>query len=110
MKNDAEKIDTLKAYLEKIFDAFESRPLMLGTPYEVNAIFFYLDSIDLITKGYDSENYFEFSWAEFLIEKKFIVGANDMLREKLKNDEHDFSLLHALRREFLEWRLKKIGV
>lgn len=110
MKNDAEKIDAIQMYLEKISDAFESRPLMLGTPYEVNAIFFYLDSIYLITKGYESENYFEFSWTAFLIEKKLIIGANDMLREKLKNDDHDFSSLHTLRREFLEWRVKKIGM
>lgn len=110
MKNDAEKIHALKEYLEKLTEIFENRPLMLGTPYEVNALFFYLDAIDLISNGYESDNYFEFSWTSFLIEKKLIVGANDKLREQLRNDDLDFSLLHALRREYIGWRFKKIGM
>ena len=107
---DSIKIATIIERIEHFKVTLDFRPAMLGTPYEVNATFFFVDMIELIAKGHITENYFDSSWAEFLVEKKIIVGANDFLRSRLIGDDEDFSELQKLRAEFYVWRKAKIGI
>ena len=109
MKSDANKIKDIEACIGHFKSTFFERPLMLGTPYEVNSMFFFIDKIEVVASGYETDNHFEISWVEFLVSKKLIVGADDKLRSRLKEDDHDFSELQKLRKEFFEWRKKKIG-
>jgi glycosyltransferase involved in cell wall biosynthesis len=108
MTNDSERLLVIRAMLDDFWVTFKNRPAMIGTPEEISAIFFYLDKIDLISKGIDVNNYHELSWIAFLIEKKIIVGAVDSLREK--NNEIDFKFLQNLRDEYLQWRSARIVV
>ena len=107
---DSKKIATILERIEHFKTTLDCRPGMLGTPYEVNATFFFVDMIELIAKGHVTENYFEYSWIEFLVEKKMIVGANDFLRSRLISDDENFSELQNLRAEFFIWRKAKIGI
>jgi hypothetical protein len=110
MNTEAEKIASILSYLDELKRIFDQRPRMLGTPYEVNSNFFYLDAIELLARGCSSDNFFEASWPEFLIQKKLIVGAKDILRENLRANDEDYSGLQALRREFFLWRKEKRGI
>ena len=77
---------------------------MLGSPVEVNAMFFYLDQIRFILDGKIDCFEFDKSWLGFLVEKKYIVGANDRLIDGLKSGEFGFDLLKKLRSEYFAWR------
>jgi hypothetical protein len=110
INDDTKKIAAIIQRVEHFNETLECRPAMLGTPYEVNAMFFFVDMIELIAKGHVTENYFDSSWADFLIHKKIIVGANDLLRSRLINDDENFSEIQKLRAEFFVWRKSRIGI
>ena len=109
MITDHQKIKEIECRTEQFKSVFRNRPLMLGSPHEVNSMFFFVDMIDAIVSGHVTENYFDFSWMAFLTERKLIAGAHDKLRDKLKEDDQDFTELQGLREEFYIWRKDKAG-
>jgi hypothetical protein len=104
MSNAEEKISQIKLVLMHFDDALRSRPELLGSPEEVNAIFFYLDKIRFILADKKDFEEFDKSWIGFLIKKKLIVGANDHLVEGLKSGVIGFAQLRELREEYFAWR------
>ncbi len=100
MNNSEKKLEMIEILIREFTETFENRPNMLGNPEEVNAIFFYMDKIEFILKKGHQLKYWEHSWPTFLIEKRLIIGARDMLKEKLKENGDDFSLLQHLRTEY----------
>jgi hypothetical protein len=109
MITDHQKVKEIESRIEQFKFTFNDRPLMLGSPHEVNSMFFFVDMIDAIVSGHVVDNYYEFSWMAFLIEKKMIVGGCDSLSEKLIQNDHDFSELQALREDFYLWRKSVAG-
>lgn len=109
MITDHQKVKEIEARIEQFKSTFNDRPLMLGSPHEVNSMFFFVDMIDAIISGHVMDNYFEVSWMAFLVEKKLIVGGCDSLSEKLRQNDHDFSEIQGLREEFYLWRKKVAG-
>jgi hypothetical protein len=107
MNKSDEKLSEIKRLISGFNQTFESRPRMLGTPENVCAILLVLDDIEAIIKNDRPVDCRETpSWLDFLVEKKLIVGAEDLLVQILRRDEFDFSYLQQLRREFLLWRTK----
>lgn len=109
MITDHQKVKEIESRIEQFKLTFKDGPLMLGSPHEVNSMFFFVDMIDAIVSGHVMDNYFEVSWMAFLVEKKLIVGGCDSLSEKLRQNGHDFSELQCLRDEFYIWRNSVAG-
>lgn len=97
-------VEKIKAVLSEFDANFISRPEMLGTPEEVNAIFFYLDKIRFIIDGEIDYDEFDRSWTGFLIKKKYIVGASNRLIEEIRGRKDGFEILRKVRDEYFEWR------
>jgi hypothetical protein len=108
INDESKKIENILSYIDYFNKTLSERPAMLGTPYELNAICFYIDVIELIAKGYIAENFHGVSWMDFLIEKKHIVGANDLLRNRLKMRDDDYSEIQYLREEYATWRMQRL--
>lgn len=105
MSTDGEKIENLKAYVSRIYEIFEKRPGMLGTPDEICVALTFLDNVnDILTGDVELYGVKEVSWYDFLIERKLIVGAENKLKIKLRIDEQDYSYLQGLRSEYLSWK------
>lgn len=102
--NAERRLATTLTHLDGFWDIFESRPGMLGTPRDLEAMFFQIDLIEYLLRGGDLDAYHRVCWDEFLIERKHIRGAANLLRESLSDDLDDFPRLQAVRREFLAWR------
>lgn len=78
---------------------------MLGTPENVCEILLFLDDINEILENDQSIDHRKSpSWLNFLVEKKLVIGAQDLLIQILRKDEFDFSYLQQLCREYLAWR------
>jgi hypothetical protein len=103
--NDAERrLATTLAQLDRFWDIFERRPGMLGTPRDLEAMFFHIDQIEYLLRGGDLDAYRQVCWNEFLIERNHIRGGANLFRESLSDDLDDFPRLQAVRRDFLTWR------
>lgn len=98
------RLATTLAHLDRFWDIFEHRPGMLGTPRDLEAMFFQIDLIEYLLRGGDLDAYHRVCWNEFLIEWKHIRGGANLLRESLSNDLDGFPGLQAVRRDFLAWR------
>ncbi len=96
------RLDAALEYIAQFWTTFEQRPGMLGTPRDLEPMMFYIDFIEHVLLGADMDAYA--SWTEFRIEKKYIRGSANLLKESLSDDLDDFVKLQAVRREFLDWR------
>lgn len=78
---------------------------MLGTPENVCEILLVLDDInEILENDQPIDHRKSRSWLDFLVEKKLIVGAQDLLIQILREDEFDFFYLQNLRQEYLAWK------
>ncbi len=102
------RLDAALEYISKFWTTFEQRPGMLGTPRDLEAMMFFIDFMENVLLGGDRETYA--SWNEFLVEKKYIRGGANLLRESLSDDLDDFVKLQSVRREFLIWRAERQSV
>jgi hypothetical protein len=100
-------LDNMSATVSRFREAFERCPGMLGSPRDVEAIFFYIDQFEFLLLGGNIDDYGDVCWTEFLIQKKLIRGGVNLLRETLSDDLDDFPKLQALRRDFLVWRVTR---
>ncbi len=99
------RLDAALQYIAQFWTVFEQRPGMLGTPRDLEAMTFYMDFIEHMLLGGDRKTYA--SWNEFLVEKKYIRGGANLLRESLSDDLDNFVKLQAVRREFMDWRTER---
>lgn len=107
MKIHPDAISRLQKFISNTNYVFENRPGMLGTPEEVCAVMNFLDDIEDMISGTDDVALENRSWHDFLIHKKLLHGARNKLREILRKDEMDYSLLQHLRHEYREWRITR---
>ncbi len=106
--DDAERrLATTLQHLERFWEIFDRRPGMLGTPRDLEAMFFQIDLIEYLLRGGDPDAYHRVCWNEFLIERKYIRGGANLLRESLSDDLDGFPRLQAVRREFQAWRAER---
>ena len=98
------KIEKISEILHRFDDDFQFRPDMLGSPEQVNSMFFHLDLIRFALAGEERYDDFDMSWIGFLIAKKYIVGASNHLFDGIDGSEDRFALLKNLRAEYMAWR------
>lgn len=94
----------IRAMIERFWVDFYERPQMLGKASELGSIFFYIDQIEFIVRGGDPNLYWDCSWNNFLIKKKLIIGAADLLEGRLRESEDPYRELKVLRDEYVLWR------
>jgi hypothetical protein len=104
MNNISENVAAIEAMLDLFWSNFRERPRMLGPAEELSSLFYYMDQVEYLLLGGDPEAYWKCSWNEFLVHKKLIVGARDLLKEDLRESGDGYERLQALRREYLTWR------
>lgn len=107
MNDSGATVDRVEAMLRDFWQTFYSRPEMHGSPDELNAMFFYLDQVEFLMLGGAQSDYWECSWMAFLIERRLIVGARNLLGESLREGTEGYVQLQSLRREYLVWRSAK---
>ena len=103
------KIERIQVFISHIYNVFEKRPGMLGRPAELPSMLWVVDSIsNILRDDVNDQNQSDRTWENFLIEKKLLIGADHKLARILSSDDFEFSYLQELRREYCEWKDRRV--